>query len=275
MAKWRALIFVFIVLLVFGIKIASAIEILAPVNKEVKNGDVIYVGAIGPGQTLTVLINPKVTTGGIFGKGGDYDNAIFTAFPEGWKAYGSKFYGRPLQVMITADKNAAEGDYFANITVIDEHGAEQLENITFTIKINVTWDVLNVDVSPEVANVGPSQPARIYITVTNKGTASDTFEITGAGVKRWDFTKNLYVAAGSSKRIVWELVGNEEETYNANIKVVSLSSPSIIKYEKNITVNVIPQSVLSDYKATNNGIIIFPLLENLVYSLAGLFSAFF
>lgn len=252
--------------------VLNAIEVLSPVKKDVHEGDVIYLGKIGPGQTLDVNINRKVTTGGIYGEGGLYDLAVITSIPSGWKGAESKFYGDPLQVKVTANKDAAEGDYLINITVVDEHGGEELENITFTGMVTVTWDVLAVDVTPEFIYTSPGKPVRFYITVMNTGTASDTCEVSGSGIKRLEFSKQLYVAAGSSKTITWEVVGEEEERYPLTVAVVSTSSPSIIEYEKNVTVEVVPENVLYDYTATNNGVLIFPVFESLIYSLAGLLS---
>lgn len=267
--------FSIIFLFIFGVGALNAVAMVSPVEKEINNGDIVYIGVIGPGQTLSILIKPHVTSGGLFGQGGDYDNATVSALPNGWKGQGSEFYGDPLQVKITADKNAAEGDYYTNITISDELGGEKLGNITYTVKIKVQWNVMQVEVSPQVVKVGPSQPARIYITVKNTGTASDTFEINGQGLKRWEFSKNVYLAPGNSKTIPWEIVENEQETYSGTINVFSTSSPDIVKYEKNITVNVVPQSIFGDYKATNNGIIVFPIFESLIYALAGVISNLF
>ncbi len=264
-----------IFLFLFVIDIVSAIEMVRPISKNIEDGDIVFVGVIGPGQTFEVLIKREVTTGGIYNTGGSYDRAIVTGLPEGWKVQDSELYANPLQVKITAAKNASEGEYFANITVIDEQGSEKLDNITFKVKIKIIWDVIGVDVTPEKTTVGPLQPARVYITVTNKGTASDTFEITCTGQKRWEFAKNLYVASGSSKTVTLEIIEKEQENYIGEIEVKSVSSPDIIKYEKNISISVVNQNVFDDYKATNNGILIFPMLESLIYSLAGLLSNLF
>lgn len=273
MFNFKPILMLFVLLA--AVSLSCAIEVLKPVKKDVQDGGMVIVGVMGPGQTVEVLIKPKVATGGIYGEGGDYDKAVITSLPYGWKAQESEFYGDPLQVKITADKNAPEGDYYVNITIVDEQGGEKLDNLTFTAKLQVSWDVLDVEVSPQNVKVGASQPARIYVTVTNKGTASDTFDITITGIKRWEFAKNIYVSAGDSKTILWETVENERETYIGKVKVVSTSSPGIIKAEKDLAIVVVPQSVLGDYKATNNGIIVFPIFEGLVYSLAGLLSNLF
>jgi hypothetical protein len=68
-------------------------------------------------------------------------------------------------------------------------------------------------------------------------------------------------------------VGAEEETYRATINVQSLAS-SRIADEKNVTL-FIQSDLLGDYKATNNGVLVFPIFEAPIYAMAGLLSNFF
>ncbi|HID72639.1 TPA: hypothetical protein EYP38_01745, partial [Candidatus Micrarchaeota archaeon] len=103
-----------------------AVRVVAPIEFEVNEGDIIDLGTIGPGQTIEVQIEPKVDTGGMLGQGGYYDMAQATVLPEGWSSEPSKLYGRPLQVTITAAPDAPEGDYSAKVTVIDERNGEEL-----------------------------------------------------------------------------------------------------------------------------------------------------
>lgn len=263
-------IFLLAVLLV---SLSFSIQVTSPVEREVSNGDVIDVGTIGPGQTVSILINPHVTTGGIGGTGGYYDLATVESLPEGWATEGSKLYGNPLQVTVTAAPGAREGDYNATVVVIDEYNGERLGNVTFTVKVHITWDVMDFDVTPAYLTVGPGQPAQFDITIINKASTSDAFEVSALGPKRWEFRKAIFVPSRSSKTIRYEIVGDEEETYKATIKVVSLASPNIVD-EKNVTLFV-RSDLLGDYKATNHGTHVFPIFETLVYSLAGLISNFF
>jgi len=252
---------------------AFSVTVVSPIKLEVHEGDIIDLGTIGPGQTLQVQIDPKVDSGGLLGKGGYYDIAEATVLPEGWSSEKSKLYGNPLQVTITADPDAPEGDYSAKITVIDEMDGEKLGNITFTAWIHVTWDVLDVEVTPNYLNVGPGQPARFEITVWNKGSASDAFNISARGAKSWEFTKAVFVPAKNSKTIFYDIVGYEEETYASEISVVSLASDNI-QERQNVTL-FIKSDLLGDYKATNRGTAIFPIFEVIIYALAGLLSNFY
>ena len=85
--------------------------------------------------------------------------------------------------------------------------------------------------------------------------------------------KPVYVAAQSTKTVFYEITNREEESYKVTLKVKSKAS-SLIQKDTNITLNV-RTDILADYKATNNGVLIFPFFENIVYSFAGLLSNLF
>lgn len=265
-----------ILLFIFGISLlslSSAIDILGPISADgISEGDIVDLGTIGPGQTASVLINPIVNTGGKFGSGGRFDFATVANMPYGWRGKESKLYGDPLQVEITADKNAPEGEYTTMVIIQDEGNGEMLGNATFIAKIKVVHDVLDVSVSPKSITSGPGQPARFVISITNKGTASDVFRVQASGVERWVFEKPVLVQPMTTKTVVYEISEMEEETYTPEISVVSTSSNLIQKTEK-VTFTVQPD-LLSDFKATNHGILVFPVFEAPVYAIAGLISNF-
>lgn len=261
-------IFVLIIL----ISLSFAINLVSPGAHTIDDGDIIDLGTIGPGQTVSILIDPKVSTGGIHGIGGLYDMAVAEDLPRGWQSTESKLYQNPLQVTITADPDSPEGDYVTKVIVIDENNGEQLGNVTFYAKVKITWDVMDFEVTPAYLTVGPGQPARYEIKLTNKGSASDVFKVSATGSKRWEFTKPIFVPAQTTKTIFYEIVGNEEETSQFTINVVSLASNNIAD-EKNVTMFV-RSNLFGDYKSTNTGVIVFPIFESLTYSLAGFLSNF-
>jgi hypothetical protein len=266
-------IFITAILLFSLVSFSFALNVVSPGSHNIGNYDTIDLGTIGPGQTVSILIDPKVTEGGIYGAGGLYDQALVTALPTGWQSAESKLYQNPLQVTITADQDAPEGEYDMIIVVVDEGNGEELGNVTFNAKVNITWDVMDFEVTPTYITVGPEQPARFAIKITNLGSTSDVFQVSALGSKRWEFTKNVFVPAQSSKTVYYEIVGNEEETYQTTINVVSLASSNIVD-SQNVTL-FIKSDLFGDYKATNNGILVFPIFESLAYSFAGLISNFF
>jgi len=263
---------IFLIMLMFSaIAVAVPVKMVMPFERTLDNGNEVFLGTIGPGQTMEIRIEPMVTAGGIYGNGGQYDIAEAADLPAGWSSTPSALYGKPLQVKITADKDAPEGEYKSTINVVDEKNGEQLGNVTFFAKINVTWDVLGMDVTPPQATTGPEQPTEFMITITNKGSASDTYTVSATGVKRWEFVKSIYVPARSSRTIFYEITGYEEETYTPTIGVVSVSSQNI-HAEKNVSITV-RSDLLGDFKATNHGVLLFPVFEAPIYALAGIIAA--
>ena len=132
---------------------------------------------------------------------------------------------------------------------------------------------MDFDVSPSHQVVGPGQPARFAIKIFNKASTSDVFQVSAEGARRWEFKKPVFVPAKSSKTIYYEIVGGEEENYAATVKVVSLASNKIAD-EKNVTMSV-ESNLFGDYRATNNGVVVFPIFELSIYAIAGLISNFF
>jgi hypothetical protein len=171
---------------------------------------------------------------------------------------------------LTADPQAAEGAYTAKINIIDENKADGLETKSIYAKLDVVYDVMDASVQPAAIKTGPGQPARFDIVIENKGATGDAFEVSAIGAKKWSFKRQVFVPARSSKTVSYEIVGNEEETYVSSISVTSLASP-LIHEEKNVTVTI-QSDILGDMKATNNGVILFPIFESLVYSFFGLIS---
>jgi len=261
------------VALVIVLSLSFAVDLVSPMKGGVGNGDVIDLGTMGPGQTVYIQIDPKVGVGGIHGQGGIYDQAMVGELPRGWTSVDSKLYQDPLMVTISADPDASEGNYSVRITVADENDGEKLGNITFIAKARITYDIMDFDVSPNYRSVGPGQPARFKISITNKASTGDAFQVSATGAKRWEFVKPVYVPAQSTKSVYYEIVGDEEETYRTTIDVVSLASRNINASE-NVTL-FIRSDLIGDYKSTNSGVLVFPIFQAPVYSLAGLLSNLF
>lgn len=249
---------------------AFSAQMLEPFNREIRNGDRVFLGAMGPGQTMPVTIYQEVYSGGMHGIGGTYDLATVDYVPEGWSYRNSMLYGRPLQVTITSARDAPEGKYSFPITVRDERDEEQLGNISIVAEIEISNDVMGMSVSPSMRRVGLGQPAVFEVTISNKGTAGDLFVVSSTGVPKWSFTKTIYVGGESTKTVLYEVAGFEEEDYHANILVQSANAPAVRK-EAEISVIAVPD-VLSDCHATINGALLFPVFEGPVYALAGLIS---
>jgi len=249
--------------------LSFSVQMTTPIYKNINNGGSIFLGTIGPGQTLNVEFNPWINDE----KGeykGHYDLAKAVSLPEEWSSTTSKLYGDPLQITITSSKFEKEGIYNITILIIDEDNAEGLDNISINGKVEIKHNIMEMTINPEKMETGANQPAKYFITISNLGEASDVFEVSSENIPKWPFKKYIYVSKMSSKTISYEIAEEEEETFKPTIIVRSLSS-NIIESRKNISL-VVHSNLMNDYKATNYGTPLFPILEEPVFALMGLIS---
>jgi hypothetical protein len=266
--------FAFFLALFLAISIAFAVPVLSPVSAQIEEGSQITIGDVGPGQTFAVVVEPKVETGGKYGLGGAYDQMFATSLPDGWTSSPSKLYADPLQTEITVPQGAADGEYDVQLTLWDEAGDQGLgPNVTFTAKVQVTRDVMDMKVEPSSLSVGAGQPARYSITIVNKGIASDTFTVGSSGISAWTFTKPIFIPSGTSRTLNYEVVGNEEADYALKLWARSSSSDQIYaERDASLRVNT---DLFSDYRAVNRGVLLFPVTEAPAYFIVGLLSNLF
>ncbi len=249
----------------------SSVNVISPVQTEIFQGSQITIGDVWPGQTFAVAVDPKVATGGKYGLGGAYDLMSASLLPDGWASTPSKLYGNPLQTDVTVPKDASDGQYVVKLTLWDEAGPEGLgDNVSFDVLVNVKREVMDMKVEPSSLSVGAGQPARYTITVVNKGIANDVFTISSSGVRDWEFYRSIYIPSGTSKTINYEVAGNEEADYKVRIQARSSSSDAISSTsDVSLRVNT---DLLSDYRAANRGVLLFPMTEAPLYFVVGLLS---
>ncbi len=250
------------------------INVLSPVSADISDGSVISFGAVGPGQTFAVLAEPKLSTGGRYGLGGSYDRLFPSELPEGWAGNPSKLYASSMQADVTVPKDAIDGEYLVGFTLWDEAGNEGLgQNVTFSAKVTVKSDVMDMRVEPSFLSVGAGQPARYTITILNKGIANDIFTVSSSGVSDWEFHRSIYVPSGTSKSLSYEIVGNEESDYRVKLTARSASSDRISSSSE-VSLRV-STDLFSDWRAVNRGVLLFPLTEAPLYFVTGLLSNLF
>ena len=271
-ARMRFLAALLTCMLVSGM--ALAVHVISPVSTEIAEGPQIAMGTAGPGQTFYVVADPVVASGGRFNQGGAYDQMSASALPEGWSSAPSKLYAKPLQTDVTIPKDAPDGEYIVYFSLWDEAGEAGLgQNVTFAATVQVSRDVMEMKVEPSSQSVGAGQPARYAITINNKGIANDVFLVGSSGVRDWEFQRSIYITSGTSKTVSYEVVGNDEADYTVKIWARSSSSENInSKAPVSLRVNT---DLLSDFRATTNGVLLFPLPEAPLYFIAGLMSNLF
>ncbi|MFH1095236.1 MAG: hypothetical protein V1728_03390 [Candidatus Micrarchaeota archaeon] len=249
-----------------GIWAIEPLQLLQP-NALVMPGSQVDYGTVGPGQTFQVRIDYVVKKDGEFV--GQWDQATVTELPQGWSAKPGVVYPDMMLVEVSADPGTPDGEYVLPVRIDDDGGREDIGgSFPFSLLVHVRRDLLLMDVEPKKLQVGAGQPARFEVTLTNEGTASDRFEITSENISSWALRKSVYLAGGASKTIVYEVVGNDESNYKMSIDARSASS-SLISQTQPVELDV-HSDLISDMKATSNGVLLFPSLEMPVYSLAGL-----
>lgn len=261
-----------LLLLSLSFAAVSSIQLTQPAALVTSGGQVDYGGYVGPGQTFTVEIDPIANEKGQFL--GQWYQAYATDLPQGWNSRPSKTFQKPLQVEITPAPDTPDGDYVVLLALIQEPGHSELGgSFPFQVLVHVRHDVLSMSVDPASAEVGAGQPARFTLTLTNTGSAPDVFEITSSGVSGWAFNKRVYLAPSASKTITYELAGSDEADYHVQLSARSISSP-LIGQQQPVALTV-RTNLISDYKATSHGVLLFPILMVPVYSLSGILSLFF
>jgi hypothetical protein len=265
---------VLLVLALFAVPAwASQLSVLRPVYVAANDGDEISLGAVGPGQTVSVEADAIVTSGGKFGLGGRWDRLDIVQVPDGWSADNSLLYEQPLKARIKVAKDAPDGEYVVLARAVDLEGGENLGEVNLRLKVNVSRDVLGMKVAPARMETGATQPASYTVTVENNGVASDAFEISASGLPAWNFKKTVFVPYGQSRTVQYEVASSEEGEYDVSINVKSVSSDSLSGSQKvHLSVST---SLWSDYKATNNGLLLFPIFEQAAYSVMGLLANLF
>jgi hypothetical protein len=252
---------------------AFALNVLAPVSAQVEQGSSIAIGNVGPGQTFSIVVDPGVATGGPYGTGGSYDQLSASALPAGWASAPSKIYATPLQADISVPSDAPDGDYVVALKLWDEAGDKGLgPDVEFTANVTVTHDVMDMSVSPISLSTGAGQPARYTITIANKGMANDVFVVGSTGVRTWEFRRSIYIPSQTTKTLNYEVVGDDEADYDVKIWARSSSSDRI-GAEVPVTLRV-NTDLLSDFKAVNRGVLLFPSAEAPLYFIVGLLSNF-
>jgi hypothetical protein len=269
-----------VLILLMAVASATYLNIDEPVESKgmIENSTPLNIGVAGPGQTVYIVAE-RATIGPdnqIHDPG--WDRLAITNVPPGWTSEDSPWYETPMKAKIRIAPNATDGVYSFKAVAIDENNMKGLGNLTIDVNITVSKDVFIIDVTPTDVEAGVGEPAIYYIDIENKGAASDTFSITSSGLAAWRFREDVLVPHSiqmlpAQKTIPYELVSNEETETDIYLNVTSLSSDQISK-ELRVKLMARP-SLVSDYKATDHGLLVFPLIENPIYSLIAFLSKLF
>lgn len=270
----KATVILFALILVSGLSFALFANIMEPVAKTLYSTDSVRLGNAGPGQAIYLIVD-RGTDGGSCPN--DYcadgwDTVVAEKLPLGWEVEPSPYYENPMKVKIKIAPDAFDGEYNLTLVAVDEGNYNGLGNMTFYAVVNVSRDVFEISVDPTRVETGVGQPAIYNVRIRNTGAASDPFEIkvTEGDLPAWRFKKTVLVNYGSERVIPYEVVLDEENEKTFHIEVTSLSSQLIHK-DMSVVIDS-KSSLVSDWKATTHGLLIFPVVEQIAYAVVGLLS---
>jgi hypothetical protein len=230
------------------------------------------IGIVGPGQKIEIVAARNAGETSIIRPPNEavWDKLIVVkdTLPRGWTGVDSLLYEDPMKAFVILDKNAPDGQYVFEITTLNSY--EEVKPLTFKVKARVSRDVLEANISKTVIRSGAGQPAIYLFTLTNKGSASDVFEISVSeglpGI--WRYTKEVFVPHGSKATARYEVVSEERGEFQITFNVKSLSSQAISVNKKASLLT--ESSLLEDMKSSSHGLLLFPSIAQIIYSLLGL-----
>ncbi len=249
---------------------ATYLQIVGPVSANLTGGRTIALGKVGPGESFYVLGSAQTTnaSGKLINIGWDELTAV--SLPQGWSAQQSPLYENPMKMKITVDPLAQSGTYHMVLRAVNVGNYSRLGNLTFNAYVNVSLNVFDLNVSPRNIQAGPGQPVDIKVEINNTGISDDPFVIRGLGLPAWNKSIQVISLHGEDNRFVYPVYINEPGFYRFNITVNSSSSSLISKsYAMGLTVN---ESLLNDYSAIGQGIILSPIVYEPAYAVMSLVS---
>ncbi|EQD34750.1 conserved hypothetical protein, secreted, partial [mine drainage metagenome] len=123
---------------------ATYLNILGPASGMLHNGEGIYLGKVGPGESFYVSASATTTNATGFAVNIGWDQLNATNLPKGWYSQPSRLYENPMKIKITVPSTAQNGIHNVTIMAVNVQNYSRLGNITVTAYVNVTPNVFNV-----------------------------------------------------------------------------------------------------------------------------------
>lgn len=265
----------FLLLSLFSSSVAAArVAVVDPVSQDITPGGSLELGVVGPGQRIEIEIQRG---------NGDYDSitgkekmwdrllVVKESLPSAWQAQDSLYYEKKMKAFVLLPRDAADGEYEFSLQAFDEYGGTP--PLEFNAKVLVSKDVFKFDVLQAQVKSGVDQPAVYTLSLSNTGSASDAFEVEVSGglPVGWTYKKRLFVPHNSQRQIQYEVIATDQGEFDVQFKATSLSSEKITGSDS--AGLVAKSSLWEDMKAASRGVLLFPSIEQAVYSLVGLIAA--
>ncbi len=244
---------------------ATYLSVIGPVSANLTQNQSVYLGKVGPGQSFYVLANATTTNSSgtkVINIG--WDRLYASGLPQGWSMQASPLYENPMKMKVTVSPNAPYGQYKLTLQAENVGNYSKLGNLTFYAYVNVTPDVFKLNVNPTYISTGTGQPANLYINISNTGISDDPFIINAYGLPAWNVSYQVISLHGTSKTFIYPVFIDEPGSYNFNL-TVSSSSSGLISQSYGITL-VSQASLLNDYSAIGQGVVLSPIIYGPVYS---------
>lgn len=247
---------------------ASYLQIVGPINATLVNNGTVYLGKVAPGQSFYILASANTTN-----KTGTFVNLGWSALsqvklPTGWSFQSSKLYENPMKARIAVSSDAKNGTYEIVFRAVNVGNYSRLGNLTVYAFVNVTPQVFSLNVTPTKIDAGLGQPSNIYVTINNTGISDDPFYIMAIGLPAWNVTDQVISRHGTKNTFIYPVFLNEPGVYHFNLTVGSTTSTLVSKtYPVDFTVK---ESLLNDYQAIGNGVVLSPLIFEPAYAFMSL-----
>ncbi len=242
----------------FAIANATYLNVLGPSTAVLQNGQSIYLGKVGPGESFYVEASASTSNATGFVVNIGWDKLAAVNLPPGWISQPSLLYENPMKIKVTVPATAQNGTYNLTLEAINVGNYSKLGNLTATAYVNVTPDVFNLSVAPASIQSGIDQPTNLYITINNTGISDDPFSISVYGLPAWSISEQVVALHSTQSTYVYPVYVNESGNYNFNLTVSSATSPLI---KRSYPVSLVARaSLLNDYSAIGQGVILSPVV---------------
>ncbi len=244
---------------------ATYLNIQGPVQATMHNGDGIYLGKVGPGESFYVSASATTTNATGYQVNIGWDQLKAENLPQGWYSQPSLLYANPMQIKVTVPNTEVNGTYNFTLEAVNVQNYSRLGNISVMAYVNVTPDVFNVSVSPTDIQSGISQPTNLRIVINNTGISDDPFNINLIGLPAWNLSDQVVQLHLSKSDYVYPVYVNEPGEYNFNLTLSSTTSPVL---KRSFPIHLVAAATLgNDYKAIGQGVILSPIIFDPSYEL--------
>ena len=254
----RMLSIIVLTLSLFAITNATYLNVLGPASAVLQNGQSIYLGKVGPGESFYVEASASTTNASGFLINIGWDRLASANLPAGWYSQPSLLYENPMKIKVTVPPTDLNGTYNFTLEAINVGNESKLGNLSVTAHVNVTPNVFNLSVAPVNIRSGIDQPTNLYITVNNTGISDDPFSINVYGLPAWNVSEQVVALHATQSTYVYPVYVNESGNYQFNLTVSSTTSP-LIKRSYPISL-VASASLFNDYSAVGQGVILSPVV---------------